>query len=346
MASAIVCAVPGPVEGTVHTISVVVPVYRGELTLDSLIAEIEPLTCTVETLGGRPMRITEVLLVHDGGPDRSDVVIRRLAESKPFVRPVWLSTNFGQHAATIAGMSSTGSEWIVTIDEDGQFAPGDIGKLLDQALDDGAQLVYGKATNRPPHGPLRNAGSWSAKFLTNHLMPGTNLTSFSSFRLMLGEIGRGLAAYVGPGVYLDVALSWAFGKTSFCSVEYRDDERRASGYSFRKLLSHFWVLVITVGPRPLRLVSFSGVISALAGITVALVVLVEKLTGRIRVAGWSSIAVIVLLLGGVTLFALGVIAEYVGAAVRMAMGKPLYLITSDPANGPLHRTPTEESPSE
>jgi undecaprenyl-phosphate 4-deoxy-4-formamido-L-arabinose transferase len=163
---------------------------------------------------------------------------------------------------------------------------------------------------------------------------------------MLGEIGRGLAAYVGPGVYLDVALSWAIGKTSFCLVEYRDDERRASGYSFRKLLSHFWVLVITVGPRPLRLVSLSGVISALAGIVVALVVLVEKFTGRIRVAGWSSIAVIVLLLGGVTLFALGVIAEYVGAAVRMAMGKPLYLIISDPANGPLHRPPIEESPSE
>ncbi len=198
MASAIVSAVPEPVEGTVHTISVVVPVYRGELTLDPLMAEIEPLTCTVETPGGRPMRITEVLLVNDGGPDRSDVVIRRLAESKPFVRPVWLSTNFGQHAATIAGMSSTGSDWIVTIDEDGQFAPGDIGKLLDQALDDGAQLVYGKPANRPPHGPLRNAGSWSAKFLTNHLMPGTNLTSFSSFRLMLGEIGRGLAGLRRP----------------------------------------------------------------------------------------------------------------------------------------------------
>jgi glycosyltransferase involved in cell wall biosynthesis len=338
--------VPGPVDGAVHTISVVVPVYRGELTLDSLIAEIEPLTCMIKTPAGRPMRITEVLLVHDGGPDRSDIVIRRLAESKPFVRPVWLSTNFGQHAATIAGMSSTGSDWIATLDEDGQFAPGDIGKLLDQALDDGAQLVYGKASNTPPHGPIRNFGSSSAKFLANHVMAGTNLTSFSSFRLMLGEIGRGLAAYVGPGVYLDVALSWAFGKTSFCPVEFREDDRRASGYPFRKLLSHFWVLVITVGPRPLRLVSFSGVVSAIAGIAVALVVLIEKLTGRIRVAGWSSIAIIILLLGGVTLFALGVIAEYVGAAVRMAMGKPLYLITSDPANGPLHRTPIDESPSE
>jgi glycosyltransferase involved in cell wall biosynthesis len=346
MASTIVSAVPEPVEETVHTISIVVPVYRGETTLERLISEIEPLTCTVATPAGRPMRITEALLVHDGGPDRSDVVIRRLAATKSFVRPVWLSTNFGQHAATIAGMSSTGSEWIATIDEDGQFAPGDIGKLLDQALDDGAQLVYGQAANRPPHGPLRNAGSRAAKFLTNRLMPGTNLTSFSSFRLMLGEIGRGIAAYVGPGVYLDVALSWAFGKTSFCPVDFRDDEQRTSGYTFRKLLSHFWVLVITVGPRPLRLVSFSGVISAFAGIVVALVVIVEKLTGRIRIAGWSSIAIIILLLGGVTLFALGVIAEYVGAAVRMAMGKPLYLITSDPANGPLHRSVSEEPPSE
>jgi len=64
---------------------------------------------------------------------------------------------------------------------------------------------------------------------------------------------------------------------------------------------------------------------------------IARLLGHITVPGWTSVTVLLLLLGGAILFALGVVAEYVGVAVRMAMGKPLYLITSDPAAGPLSR---------
>ena len=327
-----------------NTISVVVPVYRGELTLDALLEELDPLTKACRTPAGRPMRVAEVLLVHDAGPDRSDVVMRRLAATKPFVHTVWLSRNFGQHAATIAGMSSTGSEWIVTMDEDGQFDPSDIGHMLDVALEDNAQLVYATSTN-PPHGVVRNFGSNVAKAVATRVLADGNLVTFSSFRLMLGEIGRGVSAYVGPGVYLDVALTWAFGRVAYFPVQFRHGADRPSGYSFRKLFSHFWQLVVTIGPRPLRFVSFTGALTALAGVVVAVVLLVEKLAGNIRVQGWTSLAVIELLLGGMILLALGVIAEYVGAAVRMAMGKPLYLITSDPANGPLHRKAEDVSES-
>jgi undecaprenyl-phosphate 4-deoxy-4-formamido-L-arabinose transferase len=319
-----------------HTISIVVPVYQGEHTLDTLIEELRPLTKRCCTPQGRPMRVAEVILVHDGGPDRSDVVIRRLVATTPFVRPVWLSRNFGQHAATIAGMSSTGSEWIVTMDEDGQFDPGDIGRMLDVALEDDAQLVYGTAKT-PPHGLLRNLASRVAKAAATLVLADGSLVKFSSFRLMLGEIGRGAAAYVGPGVFLDAALSWTFGRTALCPVQFRQGSDRPSGYSFRKLLSHFWQLVITMGPRPLRLVSLTGVVAGFAGVVLALVLIIEKLAGHVNVPGWTSVTVIVLLLGGMNLLAVGVVAEYVGAAVRMAMGKPLYLITADPRTGPLHR---------
>ncbi len=330
-----------------HTVSIVVPVYRGEMTLESLVEEIRPLTEEVRTPRGAVMRVAEVVLVHDNGPDASDQVIRKLAKELSFIRPVWLSRNFGQHAATLAGMSSTGSEWIVTLDEDRQWDPEDIGNLLDVALAEGAQLVYGRSTNPPPHGALRNFCSSVAKTSATRLLTDGQLAHFTSFRLMLGEIGRGVAAYVGPGVYLDVALSWTFGRIAYCPVQFREGTVRPSGYTFRKLLGHFWQLVLTSGPRPLRLVSLGGVIAALAGVVLAVVLLTERLVGNIRVAGWTSLAVIVLLLGGLSLLALGVVAEYVGVAVRMAMGKPLYLITSDPQTSPLHRdSPPTGSPRE
>jgi hypothetical protein len=184
---------------------------------------------------------------------------------------------------------------------------------------------------------LRNLGSRVAKATATLVLADGDLVKFSSFRLMLGEIGRGAAAYVGTGVYLDAALSWAFGRTALCPVQFRRGADRPSGYSYRKLLSHFWQLVITMGPRPLRLVSFTGVVAGFAGVVLALVILVEKLAGHVDVPGWTSLTVIVLLIGGTNLLAVGVVAEYVGAAVRMAMGKPLYLITSDPSTSPLHR---------
>jgi polyisoprenyl-phosphate glycosyltransferase len=282
------------------------------------------------------MRVAEVILVNDAGPDKSDVVIRRLASTYSFVRPIWLSRNFGQHAATIAGMSSSGSEWIVTMDEDGQFDPRDIGRMLDVALAQEAQLVYGISRDLP-HGPIRNLGSHTAKLVAKLALADTSLVKFTSFRLMVGEIGRGVAAYVGPGVYLDAALGWAFGQKALCQVQFRSSADRPSGYSYRKLLSHFWQLVISVGPRPLRLVSLSGVIAGFAGVVLAVAVTIARLNGGAKVPGWTSLTVIVLVLGGMNLLAIGVVAEYVGAATRMAMGKPLYLITSDPFTGPLHR---------
>jgi undecaprenyl-phosphate 4-deoxy-4-formamido-L-arabinose transferase len=81
------------------------------------------------------------------------------------------------------------------------------------------------------------------------------------------------------------------------------------------------------------------VLFALLGFLLAVFVVVRQLTHPAPVQGWTSLMVVVLICTGVVLLALGVIAEYVGVAVNMAMGKPLYLITQDPAEGPLGRQP-------
>ena len=94
-------------------------------------------------------------------------------------------------------------------------------------------------------------------------------------------------------------------------------------------------MVITGGTRMLRLVSLLGVLFATVGVLFAAVVVVLRLSGHIDQAGWASTMVVTLLSSGALLFALGVVAEYLGVAVNMAMGKPLYLIVGDRAEGPL-----------
>jgi glycosyltransferase involved in cell wall biosynthesis len=323
-----------PQPSKTHTVSVVIPVYQGELTLGALMAEIAPYAEPSVTPKGAAYRVVEVILVHDNGPDGSDVVIRALEAQYPFVRPVWLTRNFGQHAATLAGMASTSGDWVVTLDEDGQHDPRDMAGLLDEALSARAQVVYGRPTNPPPHGSFRNAASRTAKTLVNKLFVASNATDFNSYRLMIGSVARGVAAYSGSGVYLDIALGWVAGRYATAPVTLRS-EIRDSGYSLRRLIGHFGRLILSSGTRGLRLVSILGVLFAIVGIVFTMWIIFVKLTMGISAQGWSSTVVIILITSGAILFSLGIVAEYIGVSVNMAMGKPAYVITTDPNDGPL-----------
>ena len=322
-----------------HQISVVIPVYRGASTLPGLFEEIVALHEPFLTAGGHRARVAEVLLVNDDGPDNSDEAIRKLAAQHDWVRPVWLSRNFGQHAATLAGMASSGGDWIVTMDEDGQHNPAYIGELLDTAMAAQATVVYADPTNKPPHGLVRNLASRMAKRTVDFLTKGNEAGFFHSYRLVLGELGRSVAAYAGAGVYLDVALGWVAGDVATCPVLLRQEGDRPSGYSTRTLLSHFWRMVVTSGTGLLRFVSLAGVTSAMIGFFGALALGIVKLVGSVNVAGWTSVMVVTLIGVGAILFALGVVAEYIGVAVNMAMGKPLYVVVADRATGPLSYPP-------
>jgi glycosyltransferase involved in cell wall biosynthesis len=323
-----------------HRVSIVIPVFQGEFTLASLVDEITPLTAPTLTTDGHEFQVVELLLVHDRGPDRSDEVIRQLAHIHQFIRPIWLSRNFGQHPATLAGMASSSGDWIVTMDEDGQHNPADISRFLDVALRTKSQLIYAESVNRPPHSLVRNVSSRMVKWIFSTFLSPGGEGNFESYRMTLGEIGRSVAAYAGSGVYLDVALGWVVGPTATCVVELRDTGARRSGYSPKRLVAHFWNLVISSGTRPLRMVSALGALFAIGGIGFAIYLVVDRLTSHSTPQGWTSTMVLVLISTGAILFALGVIAEYVGVAVSMAMGKPLYLIVSDPNDGSLGRRET------
>ncbi len=324
----------------VHTVSVVVPVYQGEKTLPGVVAEIAQYTQEQVSRGGHAYRVSEIVLVHDNGPDGSDATMRDLAASYPEVRTVWLSRNFGQHAATLAGMASAGGDWIATMDEDGQHDPAFLGELLDTAMEEQAVVVYARPANPPPHGPLRNASSRGAKWVVRQLAPsGISPSLFNSYRLVLGEIGRSVAAYAGANVYLDIALGWVANRAATCPVTLREEGERPSGYNWQRLFSHFWRLVLSSGTRGLRLVAVLGVLCGGLGFVLALYLIGARLVSSDIPSGWTSTTVAILLASGTILVALAIVSEYVGMAVNMAMGRPLYLIVGDGRNGPLGRAP-------
>lgn len=320
------------------SVSVVVPVYQGERTLDSLFEEMKPMMLGFVTPGGRRARVHEVILAYDNGPDRSDQVIRRLVRDNDAVRAVWLSRNFGQHAATLAGIAQSTGDWIVTLDEDGQHDPRSLVDMLDTAMDTHAPVVYAIGVNPAPHGRVRNAASRGAKRLLEFIFGGVSATDFSSFRLISGEVGRSVAGFAGTGVYLDVALSWVAKEVVTTDVRLREEGDRRSGYSYKKLLAHFWRMILTSGTRGLRAVTALGALFAVGGIAFAAYLTIARIvTGSDAPAGWTSLMVLSAFSTGVVLMALGVIAEYLGVAVNGALGRPSYLISTDPALRPEER---------
>jgi len=315
---------------TALTVSVVIPVYQGEKSLPGLMQEIAAVTQQCITPQGVAFSIKEVLLVHDSGPDRSDLVLEALAIQYPFVKPIWLSRNYGQHAATLSGMASASGNWIVTMDEDGQQNPAEIGKMLDIALDDGYQIVYAQPINPPPHGVFRNLFSKLAKKIALYFLGGRYKSgAFNSFRLVNGEIARILAAYCGNGVYLDVALFWVANRIGYVPMLLRG-ESRPSSYSFGMLMNHFWRMVLTSGTRPLRLITLMGVASFVLALFLLGYALYSKFIETTPIQGWTSLLIIISFFSGLIMVSLGIVAEYLALTTSIVMGKPLYIVTSKP----------------
>lgn len=311
-------------------VSLVIPVYRGAATLPGLLREIAPLHLSAASPRGLPFVISEVLLVHDCGPDRSDLVLEQLALEHVFVRPIWLSRNYGQHAATLAGMASATGDWVATIDEDGQQNPIDIGAMLDRAIENSLQLVYAQPINPPSHGWLRKLADRTTKNIASRILGNIQVGRFNSFRLIDGELARTLAAYCSNGVYLDVGLFWITARIGYAPIRLRQEMDRPSGYSYFRLFGNFWNLILTTGTRPLRLITLAGIFSMLIAILIAVYALYGHFTGRIPVQGWASLLIVVAFFSGSILMALGVIAEYLAVTMGIVMGKPLYVVGSKP----------------
>jgi len=313
-----------------NTLSVVIPVYNGEHSLPRLVQELAELSQPNQSPNGIDYVVQEVFLVHDCGPDYSDKTIESLAKQYSFIRPIWLTRNYGQHPATLSGMASAISDWVVTMDEDGQQNPSDIGKMLDMALAGDFQIIYAQPISPPPHGLIRNALSTIAKKLALKFLGVRYQTGvFNSFRLIDGEISRIIAAYCGDGVYLDVGLFWVAGRIGYCPVELRA-EVRPSSYSFSKLFTHFWRMVLTSGTRPLRLITLAGAFSLILSLLVFGYAFYGKFIAKTTVEGWTSILVIIAFFSGLIMVSLGVVAEYLALTMGIVMGKPLYVVASKP----------------
>jgi undecaprenyl-phosphate 4-deoxy-4-formamido-L-arabinose transferase len=300
-----------------HTISVVIPVFNGELTLPDLCRQ---LTAELESLTHE----FEVLLVEDSSSDRSWDVIRQLVTGDARLRGIRLSRNFGQHNALLCGIRAARFDVIVTMDDDLQHPVSEIGRLL-PPLDQGFQVVYGTSVEAQ-HGLLRNIATRLTKFALRSAMGTQAATGVSAFRAFPTALRAAFHEYRSPSVSIDVLLTWA--TTRFTSVKVQHAPRLigTSNYTARKLITHAFNLMTGFSTRPLQLASLMGFVFTLFGLGVLSWVVGRYLVYGSAVPGFAFIASIIAVFSGAQMFTLGIFGEYLARMYGRAMERPAYVV--------------------
>jgi glycosyltransferase involved in cell wall biosynthesis len=310
-------------------ISIVVPVYAGEAYLERLIEEIEKVRYDWEAQRA-PVEMCELIMVNDAASDGSADVLGRLAAKRPWMVVLTLSRNFGQHAATIAGILHSSGDWVVTLDEDMQHPPCRIEDLLRTAVTKQADVVYARPTAAAVHGKAwRDGSSRNFKRVMEWLTGNPTLRLVNSFRLMRGEIARATASVCSHNTYFDIALFWFTQRIEGTSIDLHDERFAAAGkssYNFRSLVNHAQKMIFSSQLRFLALGMWIGVglfaFSILSGFYFTLVRLIAP--DAIGVEGWTSLFVVLTMSAGLLAAMLGLCLQYLATLVLKAHGHPTF----------------------
>ncbi|MCC6299620.1 MAG: glycosyltransferase family 2 protein [Anaerolineales bacterium] len=296
-------------------ISVVVPVYRGESLIESLV---ERLAKSLPKFSKK----YEVLLVNDGSPDNSWQAIQNLSRKYNWVRGIRLMRNYGQHNATLCGVRAVQYEVTVTMDQDLQHPPEEIPILLAE-MEKGFDVVYG-APKRLPQGFWRNLLTANIKRILARVMGIPSVKNISAFRAFRTELRNAFTNFQSPTLIIDVLLSWGTSKFTSVSVEIEKPEER-SNYRFSNLVKAALLILTGYSAAPLRLASVVGFMMTLFGLGVFIYVMyIYLVLGSLP--GFPFLASIIALFSGAQLFALGIFGEYLARMFDRSMDRPAYIV--------------------
>jgi len=299
------------------SVSIVVPVYNGQGTLEELVRRI---TAAIAPGGS----VFEIVLVNDGSRDGSWVRILDLCRKDERVRGIDLMRNYGQHNAVLCGIRASRYDTIVTMDDDLQNPPEEIVNLLSE-LEAGYDVAYGTPAAET-HGLWRDLASRITKIALQSTMGAETARKVSAFRAFRTPIREAFGAYRSPFVSVDVLLTWGTSRFTSVTVQHNPRTVGTSNYTFRKLVTHALNMMTGFSTLPLQLASLTGFAFTVFGVAILFYVVGRYLLQGTTVAGFPFLASVIAIFSGAQLFALGVIGEYLARMHFRMMERPTYAI--------------------
>jgi len=305
------------------SVTIVIPVFNEEAVLPELLTRLAAL------FDARPDVAWDALLVDDGSRDRSATLIRERASHDPRFALIELSRNFGFQAALAAGLVHARGGAIVTMDADLQDPPELIPDLVAQ-WQTGAEVVRARRRSRQETGP-RRLGLELFHRLFSRVTDQPLERNTGTFGLMARPAVDALNRLPERHRFFPGMRSWVGFRTA--EVLY-DRQERAAGkpqQTFGRLVRYAFDGVFSFSYLPLRLLTYVGVFIGTAGFLLGLYYVVKRLVNiETAPTGFTTLAALILFLGGVQLIGIGVLGEYLARIYDEAKQRPLYLIRRGP----------------
>jgi len=300
-------------------LSVVVPVFNEEESLPELLSR---LSAALQAL----TKSYEVLLVNDGSRDGSLAIMREATTSDPRVSVIDFNRNYGQHSAIFAGFEAARGEIIVTLDADLQNPPEEIGKLVAK-MEEGFDVVGSVRIKRQDPFFRRLASR-----LVNRVTSMATGVQLSDYGCMLRAYRRGVVKTLCQSkeisTFIPVLADMFAGKVTEVPVAHAERVKGQSKYSLWKLIRLQFDLMTSFSLWPLRTTMAIGVLTALASMIVALVLIAGRLImgHEWAVSGVFTLFAVLFFFVGVLFFALGLLGEYVGRIYMEVRHRPRYVV--------------------
>lgn len=298
-------------------LSVVVPLFReGEqvrLTMTALVGVLNTLDMSFE-----------VILVDDGSPDDTWEAIRDAAREYGFIRAARLSRNFGKEASVCAGLEMARGDAVVVMDGDLQHPPSLIPEMLRSWEQGEAEVVEAVKAERGKESPFSRVGA-KLFYKSFNALAGQDLQDASDFKLLDRKVVNAWLRMKERNIFFRGMSAWLGFRRKKLFFSVQDRQNGKSGWSTPKLIRLALTAVTAFSTAPLHLVSAAGAIFALFALILGGQALYLKFTGA-AVTGFTTVILLLLIIGCVLMFALGIIGEYLARIYEEVKMRPRYVI--------------------
>lgn len=306
--------------GLIHTImnlSVILPAYYEEENIQFIHEQISSLDL-------QEVKLLEMVFVDDGSADATFEEVKKLAKKDSRVRGVRFSRNFGKQIALLAGLREAKGDIIITMDTDGQHPASLIPDLIAE-YKKGFDIVNTTRTSTDDEGFLKRISSKGFYRVLNLLSDQKVAASAAEFRLMNREAVDAYLNFEEQDPYQNGLISWMGFRQS--SIPFRAPERNAGTTKFNmwKLMKHGLNGITAFSTRPLRISFIVGLTVMFISLAYGFYAILNYFFGSTN-PGWTSLMFVILFLGSVQLFSIGIIGEYIARLFRESKKRPHYFI--------------------
>lgn len=268
----------------------------------------------------------EFLFVNDGSGDNTLGIIKKLADTDSTVKYLSFSRNYGKEAAMYAGFCNAKNDYVAVMDADMQDPPSLLPEML-KILETGEyDCVATRRLTRKGEPPIRSFFARRFYQIINSISDSDIVDGARDFRLMKREMVDAIRALGEYNRFSKGIFGWVGFRTYWLSYENVERIAGRTKWSFWKLFKYAIDGIINFSQVPLSISSWSGISMTFLSFIMLLVIVLRRLVFGDPVAGWASLVCIIIFIGGIQLFCLGIMGQYVAKIYMEAKHRPHFII--------------------